>query len=107
MITIRTGGLVVKGPLENEVYLMDWGSEHLAAGVTISTSTWVRTLKEGVATGLMTIDNQSIPTGNRTTQVRCVAGTEGQRYDLTNTIVTNETPARTKDRSFTLLVQDR
>lgn len=104
---IRPGGLITKGPTEEEVYLMDWDDEHLAAGVTIVQSTWAITRERGATTGLMTFDSASIPVGSRTTQVRLKGGTAGQRFDVSNTIVTNETPARTKDRSFKVLIQDR
>lgn len=105
--SLRAGAMVVKGPAESEVYLMDWDSEHLAAAVTIATSSWTITLISGASTGLMTKDNESIPALSRTTQVRLIGGTEGQTYDVSNTIVTNESPARTKDRSFKVLIQDR
>ncbi len=107
MMTIRSGGLIVKGPSETEIYLMDWSSEHLVAGMTISTSAWAFTRLSGATTGLMMMDNETILAGSRTTHARFFGGTEGQTYDVTNTIVTNETPARTKDRSFKVLIQDR
>jgi hypothetical protein len=105
--SIRAGGLITKGPAESEFYEMDWDAEHLEAGVEIATSTWTVTLLSGAATGLMTRDNPSILTGNRTTKARFVGGTEGQIYDVSNTIVTDESPARTKDRSFLVLIQDK
>lgn len=105
--TIQVGGLIVKGPTESEVYKMDWDSQHLASGVSISSSSWTITLLAGIATGLMTKDNESTPDTNRNAQLRLIGGTEGQRYDVTNTITTSESPARIKDRSFTVLIQDR
>lgn len=105
--SIRSGGLVVKGPVESEVYLVDWGTEHLAAGVLLTSSSWTLTRISGATTGLMTFDSATIPAGDRTTQVRLIGGTVGQKFDVTNTVVTNETPARTKDRSFKVLIQDR
>jgi hypothetical protein len=105
--TFRPGALVVKDPDEQEVYDADWDTEHLATGVTITNSVWTITRLSGVPTGLMTFDNDTVSSGGRTTQLRLLGGTEGQRYRVTNEIVTNETPARTKDRSFFVLIQTR
>jgi hypothetical protein len=105
--SILAGGQIVKGPTESEVYLMDWGSEHLAVGVTIIVSTWAITLISGATGGLMTKDSESTPAGARTTQLRLIGGTLGQKYDVTNTVTTSETPARIKDRSFKVRIEDR
>jgi len=108
MLSIRTGGLLVKGPAESEVYEMDWGSEHLAPVVTIAASFWTLTLLNGEASDpMMTFDYTSIVEGGRHTQLRCVGGVNGQLYDVSNTITTTETPPRIKDRSFFLSIEDR
>jgi hypothetical protein len=105
--TIRAGGLVTKDPDESEVYLMDWASEHLVSGVTITASVWIITRLSGATTGLMTNDNESIPSGSRTTQTRLVGGTLGQKFLVTNRVTTSETPTRTKDRSFYVRIQTK
>jgi len=103
---IYTGGVIAKGPTESEVYVMDWSSEHLQAGVTIANSVWTITRISGAPSPLMTKDSESIPAGARTTQVRLLGGVIGQQYDVSNTITTTETPPRIKDRSFTVTIED-
>jgi len=103
---VYTGSVIQKGPQESEVYVMDWGSEHLRAGVTIANSVWTITRLTGATSPLMTQDSASIPSGARTTQVRLIGGVIGQQYDVSNTITTTETPPRIKDRSFTVSIED-
>jgi hypothetical protein len=105
-ITIRAGGQVTKDPDASEVYVVDWDSEHLTAGVTITTSAWTITKLRG-ATSSMTKDSESILAGSRTTQLRLIGGTLGQIYRVTNRIVTNENPTRTKDASFKVLIEEQ
>lgn len=101
MSRIKSGGLVVKDPNASKVYVMDWDEENLGDGVTITDSDWEISGPDA----LLTKDNESILSGDRTTQVRLLAGTLNAKYTVTNRIVTNETPAQTKDKSFTVLVQ--
>jgi len=105
-ILIYAGGLISKGPQESEVYVMDWDSEHLRAGITIAQSTWTITRLSGTSSPLMTKDSEVILSGARTTQVRLIGGVLGQQYDVSNTITTTETPPRIKDRSFTVTIED-
>lgn len=108
VITIRAGGLVVKDPSDVKVYLVDWDTENLATGVTIPTSTWTITpIGPSTTDAVLTKDQESILAGNRKTQVRLTAGTIGQTYEIANKIVTSETPAQTKERSFRVLVQNQ
>ena len=99
--SIHAGGLIVKDPESIEVFVVDWGLEHLADSVTITTSSWVIEGRDSA----LTKDQESILSGSRRTQLRLTAGTEGYRYTVTNRIVTNETPAQTKDASFYVLIQ--
>lgn len=101
MSTIHSGGLVVKDPDASKVYVMDWDAENLAVGVEITTSSWEISGRDAV----LTKDNESVLAGSRKTQVRLLAGTDGYKYTVTNRIVTSENPAQTKDKSFTVLVQ--
>jgi hypothetical protein len=98
---IHAGGQVTKDPNAIEFFVVDWDAEHLAASVTLTTSTWTITGPDAV----LTDDQPSILSGSRKTQVRLSAGTEGKRYTVTNRIVTNESPSQTKDASFRVLVQ--
>lgn len=54
----------------------------------------------------LTKDNESIVAGLRSTQVRLSGGRAGQKYQVTNRIVTNETPTQTEERTFDILAQD-
>jgi hypothetical protein len=106
-ITVRPGDLVTKDPSDEVVIVFDWDLENLAIGVTMSTSLFTITaIRPSADTGL-TKDNESILAGLRKTQLRLKAGTMGALYEVANKIVTNETPAQTKERSFRVLVQDK
>jgi hypothetical protein len=108
VITISENALVSKDPADAAVYTADWDAENLAAAVTVVTSTWTITaLAPSVTDAILTQDQASILTGGRKTSVRLSAGTLGQLYEVANKIVTSETPAQTKERSFRLLVQNR
>jgi hypothetical protein len=96
MSSIDDGGLLTKDPQAIEVFTMDWDAQHLAVGVTIQTSTWTITGPDAI----LTKDNETIVTGNRKTRLRLTGGTLHRKYTVTNRIVTNESPAQTKDRSF-------
>jgi len=54
----------------------------------------------------LTKDNESVLVSNRTTQVRLTGGTLGQTYEVANKIVTNESPAQTKEKSFRVLIEN-
>jgi len=101
MTEIHSGGLIVKDPNAEEVYVVDWGLEHLATGVEIDDSEWIISGRDTA----LTEDEDAILTGNRRTSIRLAAGTLGYRYTVTNRIVTNESPAQTKDASFEVLIQ--
>ena len=120
--TIQDGGLVTKDPADVSVYAFDWDNAHLAATVTIATSTWTITaIRPNAADTALTKDNEArltaaqattavlrtVTLDNRVTQVRLSAGTLGGLYQVTNTIVTSESPTQTKERSFRVLVQNK
>lgn len=92
----------VKDASAKLVYDIDWGTNWLAAGVTI-TSTWTITGPDSV----LTKDSETVLAGNRITRLRLLAGTPGARYKITNHVITNETPAQEDERSFELLIEDR
>ena len=79
--------------------ILDWHFDWvnwLAAGETISTSTFITTA------GITVTSNSSTATN---TTVWLSGGTPGQPYRITNRIVT--TAGRTDDRSVTIRVKDR
>lgn len=102
-LTISAGSQIVKDPNESAVYSADWGTNTLAEGVELA--------DEGtfyvVPSGQLTIDQESLEDGNRSVQFRVSGGTRGRRYRIAHRVVTNETPAQTKEQSFYLLVMDR
>jgi hypothetical protein len=106
-ITVADNTLITKDPSAVSVLVFDWGAEHLATGVGISTSTFTITALKPTSDTALTKDQPSIVSGNRKTQIRIAAGTLGALYQLDNTIVTNESPAQTKERRIRILVQTR
>lgn len=96
------GSLLEKDPDASELYEMDW-SDWLPTGETITTSTWLITGPDNA----LTSDNDSIMDGSTSTRVRLVGGTIGDKYVVTNRIVTAGTPAQNTDRSFTLLIRQQ
>lgn len=106
-VIITNGDLVTKDPADIKVYQVDWDTNNLAATVTINTSTWTITpISPSTTDAVLTKDSESVLAGSRKTQVRLLAGTVNQVYEIANKIVTSETPAQTKERSFRVLVQN-
>lgn len=107
-VTIYPGDLVLKDPADIKVYQVDWDAQNLAIGATITQSTWtVTAIAPSTSDTALTKDQESVLGGNRKTQVRLSAGTLNQRYEIANKIVTSESPAQTKERSFQVLVQNQ
>lgn len=104
-------------PEADEAFEMDWGREHLPASVGIATSTWEITGKAGAAAleqhddGIGDYDDDDLweaTAGGQVARVFLTGSTGialGQRYTITNHIVTNSSPPETKDRSFDVLIQ--
>ena len=106
VITVQDKGLVTKHPLESKVYQFDYDTDNLALGVTITTSTMTLSVLSGLNTGTpASIDSVGLITGNRKTTFRLIAGVSGTKYRVTNSAVTNETPAQTKVKYVDVLVQ--
>ena len=107
-ITVDDGALVTKDPADISVYVFDWDTNHLAASVTIVTSTFAITaIKPSTVDTALTKDQEGIVAGNRTTRLRLTGGTLGQVYRIDNRIVTSESPAQTKERSCFLKIENR
>lgn len=110
-ITVRDGATITKDASDVKVYEFDWGTRHLETGVTIATSAFaVAAVRPSTATVPTITDAESglgIQSGSRTTKVKVTGGTSGALYELSNTVVTNESPAQTKNRMVRLLVQNR
>lgn len=118
---IRDGGQVVKDSADIKTYCVDW-RDMFRASVQISTSTWTITaIAPSTTDAVLTKDNEAILSAalattaleetvseeNLVTRVRLTAGTNGQKYQVANKVVSNESPAQTIERSFFVLVEDR
>jgi hypothetical protein len=107
-VTIQPGDQVTKDPADIKTYLFDWDTNNLGVGVIISTSSWTITpISPSTTDAVLTKDQETILAGTRKTQVRLSAGTLNQVYEIANKVVTNESPAQTKERSFRVLVQQQ
>lgn len=96
----RPGGLITKDPSSIEPQGFDWTLYLAELGAdTIVTSTYVAT-----PTGL-TLSGASIVTGALKTRITLAGGIVGQRYVVTNHIVTSS--GVEDDRSFVVLVQGK
>ncbi len=104
--SVPDGALVTKDPSDVSVYVFDWDVTHLDEAVTISSSEFTITALRPSGNAALTKDQESILSGNRKTRLRLSGGTKGAKYRIDNKIVTSETPAQTKERSFLLLVED-
>jgi hypothetical protein len=108
VITIRPGDQVTKDPSDAKVYVFDWDTQNLGAGVIIATSEWsITPIRPSLTDALLLDDSDSILAGTRKTHVRLTGGTYGQIYEVANRITTNETPSQTKERSFRILIEQQ
>ena len=105
-VTIVDGiGLVSKKPGDIKVYEFDFDTDNLATAVTIVTSTFTITAIAPSTDTALTKDTPTIEAGSRKTQIRLTGGTLGAEYEITNSVVTNETPTQTKVKSFRLRIE--
>ena len=105
-LTVADASLIVKDPEAIRVYTWDYDADNLGTSVTIITSSWwILPIFPSTTDTALTKDSESILPGQRATQVRLTGGTLGQIYEVTNRIVTNESPAQTKDKSIRVLIQ--
>jgi len=86
----------------------DWTAylSEIGATETIGTSTWAVSggdVDDAPAT-VLTLANDSIVTGSLKTQVQMSAGTPGQKYTLTNAIITSS--GVHDDRSMRVLIEE-
>jgi hypothetical protein len=123
-LVVNAGQLVQFDPSDTRVICFDWDKRNLLGdSVLIATSTWTITAVQQSGSNPLAKDNEArltaieataaigrTVTGDyRVTRVRLDAtvATAGDRYRVSNKILTNETPAQTKEQSFYVLVQDR
>ena len=100
-VTDATGSWIEKDPSAVLDYALDWyrgGNGWLAAGDSITTSTWT------VSDSALVIDSDSITDGH-TTVVWLSGGVVDTNYTVTNQVTT--AAGRTDERSFTVKVKQR
>ena len=109
--TIVDGQTVTQDPSDSIVYHFLWGTKNLNTGVTIATNTTtIRKVTPSAGSSVATVDNVGVLADGRTSQVRVIGGGDtavGHLYEVTNQIVTDESPAQTKQRSFRIRIQQR
>jgi hypothetical protein len=91
---------LVKDPVD-EIYKHFSYERWLVSPALLDTSEWVIT---GPDSALM-FDNDTITNGGLYATLRLKGGTDGESYELTNTITTTETPPQTLKRSITVTVR--
>jgi hypothetical protein len=99
----RTGSYIEKDPQSYLDYSMDW-SDWMPTGDQISTSSWTIETISGDAAPLTTDQNTKNVSTSITT-VWLAAGTAGNNYEVTNTIVTDN--GLTEERYFRVFVKNR
>src|SRR5688572_24766452 len=97
-LTVQPGSEYRMDPSDKRTVILDWDTLNLGSSASISTSSWTITAIIQTATALSQ-DSASILSGNRKTQVRLDAttATVGDEYLVSNKIVTDESPAQTKE----------
>jgi hypothetical protein len=107
-IEILDGGLATKDPSDVAVYEFNWDRNNLASSVTISSSAFTLTVLKPVSgDATLTKDSESILSGSRKTQLRLTGGAVGTLARVDNRIVTNESPAQTKERHFLVKIEQK
>lgn len=101
-VPLKPGTWIKKDPDADLPYEFDWGKEWLGASSTITDSDWTVT---PVTSSPLVVAAESIAAGNRSTIVRLTGGRDGDDYQVTNRITTNDVPAKIDDR--TLIVRCR
>lgn len=108
-LTIHDGESIQKDPSDVSVLHFDWDVEHLAAAVQFSGTPVIT--PEGVSgdtsTTPLTVDQVAVLSGLRKVRFRLNAGAAGSTWRVSCTIVTNEVPAQTKERSIYVSVVQR
>jgi hypothetical protein len=110
MTTIDAGGLIILDPSDERLLDFTWDGV-LESGVAIDESTWTITAIKQSGVTALTTDNETIlgSESYRVTQARFLAttATVGDRYWVSNEIVTDETPAQTIEQRFKVLIQNQ
>jgi hypothetical protein len=111
--TVKDGTPVDKDPSDAAVFIFDWGSDaladddrHLASTALISSATFTITAIEPPGNTALTKDSETVLGDQKRTRLRLLGGLLDAVYRVDNTIVTNENPAQTIQRSFFVRIKD-
>jgi len=102
-MSLGPGALLLKDPGSVEPYGFDWTAwlVEIATEELITGSQWAVLGPDAV----LSVNDESIVTGNLQTQVTLEGGTPGLRYTVTNRITTSS--GYTDERSFAVKVEQR
>lgn len=106
-LTIQAGGVIMFDPSDKRLIEFDWDPV-LPTNAEISSQVWTITVIRQQGATILTKDNESIQTGNRSTQVRLLAttATTGDSYWINHKVTTNESPAQEIEQRFRVVVQN-
>lgn len=107
MITVRSGATVTQDPNDSLVYRLNWDEENLGEGVVLTGAGTITITADDEASPSLEADQLALLEGNRSARVRLTGGELGQTYRVSHRIVTNESPAQTKEKSFFVLIQNK
>lgn len=95
---VAPGEMLFKDPNAVLVYVFDWTA--WLNGAQIASSSFTISGDDSA----LTKDAEQILSGNLKTSLRLSGGTLGERYTVTNRVVTNEATPQTDDRTVTFLI---
>jgi len=102
--TFEPGDLATKAPAEILAFEFDW-SDDLADGLMITDSAFTVTPVRPAVDTALTVDSKDVLYGDQVTRIVLSAGTLGSKYDVVNTITTNESPAQTLRAAVRVLIE--
>lgn len=104
--SMRAGGLLSLDPNDQLLVSFDWDSEALPTGVSIAS--YVHTISVIRQSGATALTKDQESQTSRSTRLRLIGSTAtlGDKYLVSSKITTNETPAQTIERSFTVLIEN-
>ncbi len=100
-MSLQPGGLITKDPSSTRNGQFNWTAWFEDAGAAIATPTVTVAGPDAslVVSGVAVSNSQKVI-------YQVTGGTVGVRYTVTCRIVTNESPAQTDERSFTVLMEN-
>ncbi len=101
-VTITDGGFCEKDSDDALVYVFDYDTLNLPAGVLLAgAGTFIISPDDGQ----LTKDNEALVVGSRKTQLRLLGGRVEKRYIISNRVTTNQSPVQIKEKRFYLRIK--